>query len=825
MEETLSDALEDDSFDLSILENSSQTDSPTSSVVSEMPTPDVSALTSEHFMLLPDASDMSTLSMSPAESREPLQSVKSKMSFTEFDAESTEMINEKAWGEELNNRSTSSQHNQSSTSNKFTRHMSNKLFRNSNFSKRNPRKSLSRNSFGGSQSSHSLQSSSQKDALPDLEAILSQKSRQSKDNTENIEPMATQQVATASKHIDQDWLERCNDLNDLDGDRFELANDSMSQPSSHPQSQQTPQSQAAPRTFGISNIKSTVLTSLQIEQAETVSAPKTMVSMDVGNLDLSTMSSFSETPAPRNVHHDDNDDEEVANSEDESIIESKPQIRSARHSLKRKHSEISETKRTSLSNNQKPPSSDKLNAPTERRSIVSVNKRASVKREVPDIVVKELLPERRSTRNAPDQKAKTYKEVNECNTDDSSNENEDVFAGDDSDNDPNFTMEAELNKLSSLTSMRKSTSSNSSDDQDEPPPSRKPIAKPRQRVARTKSTKTTTKTARAVRTRQSIKTVPSRKSVTNAKPQVTSDNETEPANEESPEDYLPEFGVETIKNKPSIALAELKQHSLEFSKYVAGVHSSVPIVSTAAVVRPLSTQNSQAKDKLEKKIASGTLNENYVRLNLRKKIFVRGKKTMNFSRYKKKLWKSKKAEAISGPDMDMRGCDGGILTCFQCGMPGHFAQNCKLQSDRLMPLDAENNDSQFPTLREVADMAKQKIALAHGGKEIPQTDNPSWNNEEPTNVLNENDESEMEQSEKVQEAPAPYIGHKIPQDFLIKAGLLNNAEDGGDDFQPLYRLNPDGSTPGENHLSHKYVENYLFDFCLFCLCRHTKGGL
>lgn len=80
------------------------------------------------------------------------------------------------------------------------------------------------------------------------------------------------------------------------------------------------------------------------------------------------------------------------------------------------------------------------------------------------------------------------------------------------------------------------------------------------------------------------------------------------------------------------------------------------------------------------KIASGNLNENFVRLNLRKKVFVRGKKTFNFSRHKKKLWRDKKVAALSGPDMDMGGCDGGILTCFQCGLPGHFAQNCKVRS-------------------------------------------------------------------------------------------------------------------------------------------------
>lgn len=128
----------------------------------------------------------------------------------------------------------------------------------------------------------------------------------------------------------------------------------------------------------------------------------------------------------------------------------------------------------------------------------------------------------------------------------------------------------------------------------------------------------------------------------------------------------------------------------------------------------------QAKDKLEQKIASGSLNENYVTINIKKKVFARGKKGHNFSKYKKAQWKSKK-KALYGPDMDMGGCDGGKLLCFNCGQEGHFAQKCKnTKGDTLLPLQAEDEEEcPFPSLEEATKMASESNLFIRKPKLLP----------------------------------------------------------------------------------------------------------
>ncbi|CAB3362089.1 Hypothetical predicted protein [Cloeon dipterum] len=122
------------------------------------------------------------------------------------------------------------------------------------------------------------------------------------------------------------------------------------------------------------------------------------------------------------------------------------------------------------------------------------------------------------------------------------------------------------------------------------------------------------------------------------------------------------------------------------------------------------------KEVLEKKITDGKLNDNFVRVNLKKRVFVRGKKNTNFSKYKKMMYKRKQS------DNNYDGGNGTVKkgSCFTCGMAGHWANNCP-QNDGLISMEVADqiDDSPYLTLEEADALATEHRPVSKFNIEMP----------------------------------------------------------------------------------------------------------
>lgn len=212
--------------------------------------------------------------------------------------------------------------------------------------------------------------------------------------------------------------------------------------------------------------------------------------------------------------------------------------------------------------------------------------------------------------------------------------------------------------------------------------------------------------------------------------------------EEENINYFIDTELSNVNSVPRMSEKFLDQSEKLIQNFVFDNQGEQKLQST--LEKPMDHKTTLKKEALSKKISTGTLNENYVRVNLKKKVFVRGKKAFNFSRYKKTIWKSKKqAQSLN----DMRGCDGGVLRCFNCDGVGHFAQQCKKKGDNLLPMDVEiEEESSLPTLEEAAQMAENQKALAHAKK----SNSNAWTTVENIDNLNkENKDVNFDAQNKV----------------------------------------------------------------------------
>ncbi|CAK9802635.1 ATP-dependent DNA helicase Q4 [Anthophora plagiata] len=291
--------------------------------------------------------------------------------------------------------------------------------------------------------------------------------------------------------------------------------------------------------------------------------------------------------------------------------------------------------------------------------------------------------------------------------------------------------------------------------------------------------------------------------------------ETPATDRETAEDKEPIiYGIETLQAVPRFAMSKHKQGDL-IEQCAKSVCSVTDVANTSDLLaRPMGRLTD--KEKLEKKIADGKVNENFVRINLKKKIFVRGKKHFNFSKYKKNQWKERKKELGSGEGSlmvaDFVEKNNG-LTCFKCGEIGHFSRSCpRAKSDDLISLNEIDDSSEFPTLEEAQEMASQNAIAAHASRINNLPEKPSYSlktdvesaEHDTENKTDDNDLWEPLESDEI------LCGHKIPEDLVQK--LLPPQID---TIQRLYELREDRScidTPLEVYEALKKFGHETFRF-------------
>ncbi|RVE43947.1 hypothetical protein evm_011416 [Chilo suppressalis] len=109
------------------------------------------------------------------------------------------------------------------------------------------------------------------------------------------------------------------------------------------------------------------------------------------------------------------------------------------------------------------------------------------------------------------------------------------------------------------------------------------------------------------------------------------------------------------------------------------------------------------ENKLKEKIKLGTMNENFVKINIEKKVFVRGKKSKSYTKFKKQQWKDKKALHAG-----MEFPENGKISCFKCGLTGHMARYCSAhKGDTLLPLESYD-DNDLPTLEDMQSIVSKE---------------------------------------------------------------------------------------------------------------------
>uniref|UniRef100_A0A6G5AD13 CCHC-type domain-containing protein n=1 Tax=Rhipicephalus microplus TaxID=6941 RepID=A0A6G5AD13_RHIMP len=198
---------------------------------------------------------------------------------------------------------------------------------------------------------------------------------------------------------------------------------------------------------------------------------------------------------------------------------------------------------------------------------------------------------------------------------------------------------------------------------------------------------------------------------------------------------------------------------------------------------------------------SKSFNENFIRINLKKKKFSRGHHKVNVRQLKYKEWKKKHTFS------ERTSCKSATSKCFKCGELGHWARSCSTNSSKLK-IPEEPEVAHLPTLEEAAQMARgiKSSNISETSTKVFSSKDSSQQQDEVGTIMNESEirdhAADMKGNERINVQP------------LLKADLDGKLPDTPEFvFEALHKMGFSEFRPGQEATIKEF-----YAVCQHCWC-------
>nr|XP_037283261.1 ATP-dependent DNA helicase Q4-like [Rhipicephalus microplus] len=234
--------------------------------------------------------------------------------------------------------------------------------------------------------------------------------------------------------------------------------------------------------------------------------------------------------------------------------------------------------------------------------------------------------------------------------------------------------------------------------------------------------------------------------------------------------------LKTLKDSSCDEHSEVKE---ELNKPSTGDPDDVQLESS--VIKSRKSGNISTK----RQKCSKSFNENFIRINLKKKKFSRGHHKVNVRQLKYKEWKKKHTFS------ERTSCKSATSKCFKCGELGHWARSCSTNSSKLK-IPEEPEVAHLPTLEEAAQMARgiKSSNISETSTKVFSSKDSSQQQDEAGTIMNESEirdhAADMKGNERINVQP------------LLKADLDGKLPDTPEFvFEALHKMGFSEFRPGQ----------------------------